>query len=48
MPRLPLYCILLFSLLLPAVQAVDYPPSTVGMELVQVSEHGYYVKGMPV
>jgi glyoxylase-like metal-dependent hydrolase (beta-lactamase superfamily II) len=39
--------LLLMFLLPPAVQARDYPPSTVEMKLVQVAEHSYYVQGMP-
>lgn len=37
---------LLTSLSVQAVQAVDYPPSEVEMNLVQVAEHSYYVQGM--
>jgi glyoxylase-like metal-dependent hydrolase (beta-lactamase superfamily II) len=38
--------LLLASLSIPVVQAVDYPPSEVEMKLVQVAEHSYYVQGM--
>ncbi len=40
-----LFFFLLTSLSVQAVQAVDYPPSEVSMELVRVAEHSYYVQG---